>query len=105
MVLRYAPHRARCAAPGRSRRRASNRRSESLVNDRAERVQSLARACLARLGKPTEEATLGAELAETLKVGPTGWLSRRRRLSIEALKAEPRERRRRELVALVRSPH
>ncbi len=74
---------------------------ESLVNDRAERVQSLARACLARLGKPTEEATLGAELAETLKVGPTGWLSRRRRLSIEALKAEPREKRRRELFSLV----
>jgi hypothetical protein len=74
---------------------------ESFCDDRSDRAQNLARAYLSRLGRPKEAAALGAELAETLKVGSTGWLSRRRRLSIEPLKAGPRETRRYELFSLV----
>jgi hypothetical protein len=74
---------------------------QTLIGDRSDRVQNLARAYLSRLGRPTEEAALTAELAETMKVAATGWLSRRRRLSIEPLKPGPRETRRRELFSLV----
>jgi hypothetical protein len=74
---------------------------ESLCDDRSDRAQGLARAYLSRLGRPKEDAALGAELAETLKFGTKGWLSRRRRLSIEPLKPGPRETRRYELFSLV----
>jgi uncharacterized protein DUF5691 len=74
---------------------------ETLCNDRSDRVQSLARLYLARLGRPKEDPALAGELAETVKLGAVGWLSRRRRLTINALKPGPREARRRELFSLV----
>ena len=74
---------------------------ESLLKDRSERVQALARVFLARLGRATEAEELARELAEMVEVEKIGLLRRRTRLSVKLLKTAPQNARRRELFRLV----
>jgi hypothetical protein len=74
---------------------------ESLAGDRSDRVQALARACLARLGRRDGTGALAAELAEMLEVGKIGLLRRRTQLVVKALKSAAQGARRRNLFAQV----
>lgn len=74
---------------------------ESLSSDRSDRVKDTARHFLARLGKAGDLSPLETELAEMLDFGKTGFINRRRQLTIKKLKTAPMNARRRELFALV----
>jgi hypothetical protein len=74
---------------------------ESLASDRSERVQALARAYLARLGRASDSADLTTELADMVALGKVGLIKRRTRLVIKSLKTSAQNARRRELFALV----
>jgi uncharacterized protein DUF5691 len=74
---------------------------DSLANDRSDRVQALARAYLARLGRHAETGALAAELAEMLETGKVGLVQRRTQLVIKTLKAATQSARRRDLFTQV----
>ncbi len=74
---------------------------EALAKDRSDRVQTLARAYLARLGRETGTDALATELAAMVDIGKVGLLRRRRRLEIKTLKTAAQNTRRRELFKLV----
>lgn len=73
----------------------------SLTEDRSARVQALARALLARLGRGGAAPELAAELAQTLEVKKIGLINRRKQLVIKPLKNNAQVQRRRELFGLV----
>ena len=70
---------------------------DTLANDRSDRVQALACAYLARLGRHADTGALAAELVDMLELGKVGLLSRRTQLVIKTLKAATQSARRREL--------
>jgi hypothetical protein len=74
---------------------------EGLATDRSERVQALAGAYLARLGRGADAEALATELAAMVELGQIGLLRRRTQLAINALKNAAQETRRRELFKLV----
>jgi hypothetical protein len=74
---------------------------ESLATDRSERVQAMAQAYLARLGKVADTGDLATELADTVTLGKVGLIKRRTRLVIKSLNNSAQNARRRELFALV----
>ncbi|MGA7810141.1 DUF5691 domain-containing protein [Bradyrhizobium sp.] len=74
---------------------------ESLANDRSERVQAIARAYLARLGRSADSGDLAAELAGMVELGKVGLINRRSRLVIKSLKTAAQKTRRNELFRLV----
>jgi hypothetical protein len=74
---------------------------DSLAGDRSDRVQALARAFLARLGRQADTGALAAELAEMLEIGKVGLLRRRTQLVIKTLKAAAQSARRRDLFTQV----
>ena len=74
---------------------------ESLASDRSERVQAMARAYLARLGRTNDSTDLATELADMVALGKVGLIKRRTRLVIKSLKTSAQNTRRRELFALV----
>lgn len=74
---------------------------ETLVKDRSDRVQALARALLARLGRGAGGGELAAELAAMLELKTVGLLKRRKQMLIKALKTPAQAGRRRELFGLV----
>jgi hypothetical protein len=77
---------------------------ESLLKDRSDRVQTLARALLARLGRRAGAAdgdTLAAELAAMLELRKVGLIHQRRQLVLKPLKTGAQLSRRRELFRLV----
>src|SRR5262245_10259413 len=74
---------------------------ESVAKDRSDRVQALARAFLARLGRDGDTAALAAELAAMVELTKTGLMRRRAQLVIKALKTGAQAARRRELFGLV----
>ncbi|WP_119302776.1 DUF5691 domain-containing protein [Dongia deserti] len=73
----------------------------TLAKDRSERVQALASAYLARLGRHSDSDALAKELAEMLEVGKVGLVTRRTQLVIKPLKNATQNTRRRELFKLV----
>jgi hypothetical protein len=74
---------------------------ESLLKDRSDRVQILARALLARLGRGSGASELAAELALMVELSKTGLVKRRSQLLIKPLKTGAQQMRRRELLHLV----
>jgi len=76
---------------------------EGLVKDRSERVQAMARAYLARLGRSSDSADLATELAGTVALGKVGLINRRTRLAIKSLNNAAQKARRQELFTLVSS--
>jgi hypothetical protein len=74
---------------------------ETLEQDRSERVQALARALLARLGRSADTTELAAELAAMVKLKKVGLLARRTQVAVKPLKTGAQAARRRELFALV----
>jgi len=76
---------------------------ESLAKDRSERVQAMARAYMARLGRTNDSADLASELAAMVELGKVGLINRRRRLVIKSLKTAAQNVRRHELFKLVSS--
>jgi len=74
---------------------------EGLAGDRSERVQAMARACLARLGRSTDSGDLAAELKEMVELGRVGLINRRTRLVIRPLKTPAQTTRRHDLFRLV----
>jgi hypothetical protein len=74
---------------------------ESLANDRSERVQAMARAFLARLGRIADGGDLAGELAEMVALGKVGLIHRRSRLVIKQVKTAAQNTRRAELFKLV----
>jgi hypothetical protein len=77
---------------------------ERLAEDRADRVQALARRLLARLGRRSGDPALAAELAGMVSFGKVGILRRRFQLALQPLKTQAQENRRRELFGLVTLP-
>lgn len=76
---------------------------ESLAKDRSERVQAMARAYLARLGRTNDSADLATELAGMVALGKVGLINRRTRLVIKSLNINLQKARRQELFSLVSS--
>lgn len=76
---------------------------DSLATDRSDRVKSLARVFLARLGRGGGDAVTGlaAELAAMVELQKTGLINRRMRLRLAPLKNNAQILRRRELMRLV----
>lgn len=74
---------------------------ESLAKDRSERVQAMARAYLARLGRTHDSADLATELADMVALGKVGLIKRRTRLVIKSLNIAAQKARRQELFTLV----
>jgi hypothetical protein len=74
---------------------------ESLADDRSERVQAMARAYLARLGRIAEAGDLATELKEMVELGKVGLINRRTRLVIRPLKTSAQNARRHDLFKLV----
>jgi hypothetical protein len=76
---------------------------ESLSKDRSDRVQALARALLARLGRRSgdDTAELASELAAMVDFKRVGLLKRRMQLTLKPLKTTAQAVRRRELFGLV----
>lgn len=74
---------------------------ETLAKDRSDRVQALARALLARLGRGAEASDLATELAAMVELRRVGLLKRRMQLAIKPLKTGAQAARRRELFPLV----
>jgi hypothetical protein len=74
---------------------------ESLAKDRSERVQAMARAYLARLGRSNDGADLATELADTVALGKVGLINRRTRLVIKSLNIAAQKARRQQLFTLV----
>lgn len=74
---------------------------ESLAKDRSDRVQALARALLARLGRGPDTSELAAELAAMLELKQAGFIKRHKQLTIKQLKTSAQALRRRELFGLV----
>ena len=74
---------------------------EALANDRSDRVQTLARLYLARLGRPVDADALATELADMLEVSRSEAPGQRAQLTINALKTPAQNARRRELFTLV----
>lgn len=76
---------------------------ESLAKDRSERVQAMAGAYLARLGRTNGNADLASELAGMMALGKVGLINRRTRLVIKSLNNTVQRARRQELFTLVSS--
>jgi hypothetical protein len=74
---------------------------ESLADDRSERVQAMARAYLARLGRTADGGDLANELKEMVELGKVGLIRRRTRLTIRPLKTSAQTTRRHDLFKLV----
>jgi hypothetical protein len=74
---------------------------EGLAGDRSERVQAMARAYLARLGRAADSGDLAAELKEMVELGKAGLIKRRTRLIIRPLKTSAQNARRHDLFGLV----
>jgi hypothetical protein len=74
---------------------------EEFTKDRSERVATLARRLLARLGRASGDPDLAAELAAQLTVARRGLLRRRAVLTVPPLKTPAQEARRDELFGLV----
>ena len=74
---------------------------ESLAKDRSERVQAMAAAYLARLGRTNDSAELATELAGMVALGKVGLINRRTRLAIKSLNVTVQRARRQELFKLV----
>jgi len=74
---------------------------EGLADDRSERVQAMARAYLARLGRTSDSGDLATELKEMVELGKVGLIKRRTRLVIRQLKTSAQTTRRHDLFRLV----
>lgn len=74
---------------------------EGLSKDRSDRVQALARALLARLGRAADTSELATELAAMVEVNTVGLIKRRTQLVLKPLKTGAQALRRRELFGLV----
>jgi hypothetical protein len=74
---------------------------EGLSKDRSDRVQALARALLARLGRATDTCALATELAAMVEVNTVGLIKRRIQLVLKPLKTGAQAMRRRQLFSLV----
>ncbi|UPT62544.1 MAG: DUF5691 domain-containing protein [Hyphomonadaceae bacterium JAD_PAG50586_4] len=73
----------------------------SLLKDRSDRVQTLARAFLARLGQGVDASELATELASMVELSKVGLVRRRMQLAIKPLKTAAQHTRRRQLFNLV----
>ena len=74
---------------------------ESLSGDRSEKVRTLANTLASRLGKAAETGEMAGELADFLKAGTSGLLSRKPAVTPKPLKTTAQKTRRRELFAAV----
>ncbi|MGI9412760.1 MAG: DUF5691 domain-containing protein [Hyphomicrobiales bacterium] len=74
---------------------------ESLSADRSEKVRTLATTLAARLGRAAETGEMAGELADFLKLGTAGLLSRKPAVTPKPLKTTAQKTRRRELFGVV----
>ncbi|MBL8536260.1 MAG: hypothetical protein JNM59_02520 [Hyphomonadaceae bacterium] len=74
---------------------------ESLAKDRSDRVRTMSRGYLARLGRAGDTTALAAELAEMMTFEKAGIINRRMRLRFASLKTAAQHQRRQELMQIV----